>query len=42
VLSTIQGWEVIPGSVFEVSAVKREQQYIKQACANAGRPGMAI
>jgi len=42
VISTVQGWEVIPGSVFEVKAVKMEQQYIKLACSNAGRPGMAI
>jgi methylamine--corrinoid protein Co-methyltransferase len=42
VLSTFQGWEVVPGSVYEVKAVKAEQQYIKLAAANAGRPGMAI
>ena len=42
VLSTFQGWEVVPGSVYEVKAVKAEQQYIKLAASNAGRPGMAI
>jgi len=41
VLSTFQGWEVTPGSVYEVKAVKAEQQYIRTACSNAGRPGMA-
>jgi len=41
VLSTFQGWEVTPGSVYEVKAVKAEQQYIRAACSNAGRPGMA-
>jgi len=41
VLSTFQGWEVVPGSVYEVKAVKAEQQYIRLACSNAGRPGMA-
>jgi methylamine--corrinoid protein Co-methyltransferase len=42
VLSTFQGWEVVPGSVYEIKAVKAEQQYIKLAASNAGRPGMAI
>jgi len=42
VLSTFQGWEVTPGSVYEVKAVKVEQQLIKLAVSNAGRPGMAI
>jgi methylamine--corrinoid protein Co-methyltransferase len=42
VLSTWQGWEVTPGSVQELKAVKAEQQLIRLACSNAGRPGMAI
>ncbi len=42
VLSTFQGWEVVPGSVYEIKAVKAEQQLIRLACSNAGRPGMAI
>ncbi len=42
VLSTFQGWEVTPGSVYEIKAVKTEQQLIRLAVANAGRPGMAI
>lgn len=42
VLSTWQGWEVTPGSVQEVKAVKCEQQLIRLACSNAGRPGMGI
>lgn len=42
VLSTFQGWEVTPGSVYEIKAVKAEQQLIRLAVSNAGRPGMAI
>ncbi|MCP8304542.1 MAG: monomethylamine:corrinoid methyltransferase [archaeon] len=42
VLSKFQGTDVLPGSPVEVKAVKTEQQFIHLACANAGRPGMAI
>jgi len=42
VLSKFQGADVLPGSPVEVKAVKTEQQFIHLACANAGRPGMAI
>jgi methylamine--corrinoid protein Co-methyltransferase len=42
VLSTFQGWEVVPGSVVELKAVKVEQQLVRLACSNAGRPGMAV
>ncbi len=42
VLSKFQGEDVLPGSPLEMKACKTEQQFIHLACANAGRPGMAI
>ena len=42
VLATWQGWEVTPGSVQELKAVKVEAQLIRLAVSNAGRPGMSI
>jgi len=42
VMMTVRGKPPIPKSPYEVLAAKTETRLIKNACAMAGRPGMAI
>ena len=42
VMTTVRGKAPIPKSPYEVLAAKTETRLIKNACAMAGRPGMAV
>jgi methylamine--corrinoid protein Co-methyltransferase len=42
VMTTVRGKPPVPKSPYEVLAAKTETRLIKNACAIAGRPGMAV
>jgi methylamine--corrinoid protein Co-methyltransferase len=42
VMTTVRGKPPVPRSPYEVLAAKTETRLIKNACAMAGRPGMAV
>jgi methylamine--corrinoid protein Co-methyltransferase len=42
VMTTVRGKAPVPKSPYEVLAAKTETRLIKDACAMAGRPGMAV
>lgn len=42
VLETVDGHQVLTNSPWEIKATMAEVRYVREAVANAGRPGMAI